>query len=1212
MKKIFKKAISSVLAASMLISSFGMNVVEVAAADFAKVGGWYETLFAELNVDESIISSVSYSGTQSGSLSGNDFEYLVRENGTNKTRIDIPGLKAGTYSLTVKTETGTTYSASDITVYEYDRSGYAHTDAQKENVYGVGAYNNDGTLKSNAVVVYVTEENKNTVTVPNMSNSPVGIGNILNYKSDDAGGTNTDGKTDALKTLAGQNKPLVVRVIGTVIAGDANTRGSVPANGNIKGLTQYDGTGNGGTAGDNGMIARMYNAQNVTIEGIGTDAVIDGWGFQVLSGTARPSNSIEFRNLTFQTTPEDAIGLEGTASKSTSPQTKEWISSPIKFCWVHNCTFYPGYCKNPAESDKAEGDGSLDFKRGYGFTQCYNHYIENHKTNLIGSSKDSIQYDITYHHNFYDQVWSRQPLSRQANVHIYNSYFKNGSGTSYIVSPRAHSYILSEKNYYENCKNPVEAASEGSAWLKSFEDNFAACTGENAANIVTDRETAISGVDNPYKSDFDSASFPYSFTATDAVQAKADCIAKAGVMKPADEINMNPSKISVLDDYPSAPISLPYTLDLTQTYNAGRTVVNNAILNAASNSKGGSIKIRDNGIIFAVTQNATVTFSAGSSSKYGMTLMDQYGVARGSIATSGSTSVDIEPGVYVLKSGNIEKDAYLESFKVVAKGSSTTVEYTTQPTTEATTSNATEATTKKTETPTETTTQNENSEITGDGYIWNYTTGENTDDFFTVSANDWASAVPVTYQGATLTKAIKMESDSDIHFNVDAAGTLYIYTYSTKTDPNIELNDGTENVSNNGITAIDISYSQPVYITKGTASTYVYFMQFIPRAEEVPGETTTEATTAETTAVTTTEATTEAATQQEVPTGSVNIAVETVNASVGSPVAVPVKTADTDNRNIGGYVVALSYDSALSYNGAVDKTSDGLFADYSSGNTAVFAYVGKAAPNSTLFEVNLTANKSGTFPVKVLSQEIIDTNAAFLSGSSTNGSVTAAYAASGSGDVYKDGIINDKDAAYLLKYLSGEDISNIANVDLNEANCDGIGTVPDMLDVVWILQYKTPETTTEVPPETTTEQLQESDYIADWDVSSTPSIPSWFKSASASIADNGSSNTAFTSTLGISYFTKAISIPKNGSFTFAANGAKTIDFYIVTDDNSAKDRLTVVYTAKDGTKTTLMSNASIPARNNASAKPVTLNIPGEGSVEATVNGASRLFKVDVK
>ena len=35
-------------------------------------------------------------------------------------------------------------------------------------------------------------------------------------------------------------------------------------------------------------------------------------------------------------------------------------------------------------------------------------------------------------------------------------------------------------------------------------------------------------------------------------------------------------------------------------------------------------------------------------------------------------------------------------------------------------------------------------------------------------------------------------------------------------------------------------------------------MQFIPRAEEVPGETTTEATTAETTAVTTTEATTEA------------------------------------------------------------------------------------------------------------------------------------------------------------------------------------------------------------------------------------------------------------------------------------------------------------------------------------------------------------------
>ncbi|MBQ9519390.1 MAG: polysaccharide lyase, partial [Firmicutes bacterium] len=592
MKKVFKRVVSTALAVSMLFSSAVTRTV--LAAEIPTAGGWYETLFAELNVDESKVTAVSYtgttSGTTSGSLSGNDLTYLVRANGSGKTRIDIPGVPAGTYTLNV-TANGTNYTKSGITVYANDRSGYAHKDAKSAGVNGVGAYNDDGSLKSNAVVVYVTESNKNTVKIENCSaitNSPVGIGNILNYKSEDSNGTSKGGKDDVLQKLANADIPLVVRVIGTVYAGDSNTRDESVTN--IIGLTAYNSTTNGGTVKDNGMIARMFNAQNVTVEGIGTDAVIDGWGFQVISGTDRAAHSVEFRNLTFRTTPEDAIGLEGTVSKSKTPQSKDWLESngsPIKFCWVHNCTFEHGYCKNPAESDKAEGDGSLDFKRGYGFTQDYNHYIENHKTNLIGSSSDSIQYDVTYHHNYYDQVWSRQPLIRQANAHIYNSYFKNGSGTSYIISPRAYSYTLSEANFYDGCKNPIDSPTEGTGYVKSYKDTFSGCFGNNYATIVDDRTQAISGNTNPYKNDFD-GSLPYTYVSTDAVQAKADCIAKAGIMKAANEINMNPSKISTLSEYPSGYITLPYTLDLSDTYAAGKTVVGNAILNAASKSSGGS------------------------------------------------------------------------------------------------------------------------------------------------------------------------------------------------------------------------------------------------------------------------------------------------------------------------------------------------------------------------------------------------------------------------------------------------------------------------------------------------------------------------------------------------------------------------------------------------------------------------------------------------
>ena len=85
------------------------------------------------------------------------------------------------------------HTRNGIQVYEYDRSGYAHFNYDE----GVGAYNNDGTPKDNAIIVYVTEENKNTVEIPGYEgHAPVsytssssgetwtretaGIGNILN------------------------------------------------------------------------------------------------------------------------------------------------------------------------------------------------------------------------------------------------------------------------------------------------------------------------------------------------------------------------------------------------------------------------------------------------------------------------------------------------------------------------------------------------------------------------------------------------------------------------------------------------------------------------------------------------------------------------------------------------------------------------------------------------------------------------------------------------------------------------------------------------------------------------------------------------------------------------------------------------------------------------------------------------------------------------
>ncbi len=263
MIKCFKKAISSVLAAAMLATSFtAMPINTFAATSFSAAGGWFETLYAEWAGNKSDVTAVSYSGTASGSLTGDDLTYLVRQDGSN-VRLDIPGLKAGTYNLTVTTNSGT-ITKENIKVYEYDRSGYAHYDAHKEGVTGIGAYNDDGTLKSNAIVVYVTEENKNTVQLPGYTGDsyPAGIGNILNYKSEDANGVTGGGKIDIVKQLREEGIPLDIRFVGTIRGGDSNTSNNPPAE-NIKGLTGYNTTTNGGTKGDNGMMIRVYKSSNV-------------------------------------------------------------------------------------------------------------------------------------------------------------------------------------------------------------------------------------------------------------------------------------------------------------------------------------------------------------------------------------------------------------------------------------------------------------------------------------------------------------------------------------------------------------------------------------------------------------------------------------------------------------------------------------------------------------------------------------------------------------------------------------------------------------------------------------------------------------------------------------------------------------------------------------------------------------------------------------
>ena len=434
------------------------------------VGGWNEMAYMVVSgANDASVTGVSYSGPVSGTLTGQDFEYLVRDTDSG-VRVDIPGLTAGTYSLTMDTSKGSV-TVSNVVVGEQDRSGYAHFNYTE----GVGAYNDNGTLKDNAIVLYVTDSNKNSVTVTSKDGTTVtGIGNILNSVGQDVGtGATSNGGTPntnqgIIKKLAEDGTPLVVRIIGNVTAPD--------------GLTEYDSVNYGGSVGDNGYMARIKSGLNITIEGMGTDATINGWGLHFMSESSAPEfgKSFEVRNIAFRNVPEDCIGMEGVQESST-------LSAPVERCWIHNCEFYKPTIENPAESDKDGGDGACDFKRGQYFTNSYCYYEGYHKTNLVGASDSNMQYNITYHHNYWKDCESRGPLVRQANVHMYNNVFEGQ--TSYCMNPRANAYIFSEYNVFNNCKNPMQIKSGA---IKSYNDVFTNCKGDQDGTIVTDKSTVVS------------------------------------------------------------------------------------------------------------------------------------------------------------------------------------------------------------------------------------------------------------------------------------------------------------------------------------------------------------------------------------------------------------------------------------------------------------------------------------------------------------------------------------------------------------------------------------------------------------------------------------------------------------------------------------------------------------------------------------------------
>ncbi|MBR6288462.1 MAG: hypothetical protein IKR19_03940 [Acholeplasmatales bacterium] len=475
------------------------------------------------NLDKAFVSYSSDNGTTWSKI---DNELIRFDSNTNKARADILGLKAGSYK--VKADNGVNYTIKDITVTKDDRSGYAHFNNNK----GIGAYNNDGTLKSNAIVVYVNDANKNTVKATVNGKEQTGLANIIkaatnanesldirilgeiqteqwNYKAHGTGKSSArqsnldstfsavdwDLTTENELKNPGTSKSSNYKKISEadIIAYGINSMSEDKE----KGITHLNGlTNNILKEISSGEYDSYYNeldvklCNNITIEGVGTDAKIFQWGL-----CFNQCNSIEVKNIEFSDYTEDAIGIQGSNSDIT-------LYSDY---WIHNCTFNKG--KNNwdvcYENDKTDGDGSTDFKYAHDLTISYCRYNGTHKTALIGSSSSSYQYNVTFHHNYYNSCGSRLPFTRQTNFHIYNCYYNGSTGTNMQIQSNAYAFI--EGCYFENTKNTFTTSDGGVIKLYNNTINSTSSVTGSNVNYVTSRTELVSNSCNADKTtDFSS------------------------------------------------------------------------------------------------------------------------------------------------------------------------------------------------------------------------------------------------------------------------------------------------------------------------------------------------------------------------------------------------------------------------------------------------------------------------------------------------------------------------------------------------------------------------------------------------------------------------------------------------------------------------------------------------------------------------------------
>lgn len=447
-----KRAVG-ILISLLVLGVFPTFTVAEAAECETECGTWYESAYATWTGTDAgyrafVRTTGAYDWRTNSPIDGWLVSWeevdarLVRQvdPARNTWRVDIPGLPRGNYDVQVRAADGATvlHSFTGLETWSFPRNGAGFVPSN-QNVSGfpgsntfalngaVGGYLPDGRLDPNAIVRYVTHENMATSLPSNAFST--GRGATANART-----------------------PLVIRVLGTVgsfatVAATKAGAGAVVPPGVNDSRMLTIGSGNG----------------NVTVEGVGPDATLFGWGI-----TTAGAHNVEFRNLRFDQWFDDAIFLDGGGTVIRSSNL-----------WVHHNTFGYGQNKHLAlgqDPDQAKGDGAVDISNHpRNYTVDYNFFAGSSKVMLVGGGATSISNHYgTVHHNWFLGTEERTPRVRNGRIHVFNNLYQDIQGhpyhnqlldrnTGYGIGAGHNATIWAEGNIFDNVNFPFLRSRQGHA-----------------------------------------------------------------------------------------------------------------------------------------------------------------------------------------------------------------------------------------------------------------------------------------------------------------------------------------------------------------------------------------------------------------------------------------------------------------------------------------------------------------------------------------------------------------------------------------------------------------------------------------------------------------------------------------------------------------------------------------------------------------------------